>query len=80
MFETGSARGINPQWKNRLDARLTALDVSQDERGMDFPGWRLHELKGDRQGVWSINVTANQRLTFRFENGNAFDVDLEDYH
>ncbi|MCB0058359.1 MAG: type II toxin-antitoxin system RelE/ParE family toxin, partial [Caldilineaceae bacterium] len=40
----------------------------------------LHELAGDRKGVWSVTVQANWRITFRFVDGNAEDVDYEDYH
>jgi proteic killer suppression protein len=40
----------------------------------------MHELKGDRQGTWSISLTGNWRITFRFEDEDAIDVDLEDYH
>jgi len=45
-----------------------------------FPGWRLHSLRGDRRGVWSLTVTGNWRLIFRFKAGDAWDVDLVDYH
>jgi proteic killer suppression protein len=45
-----------------------------------FPGWRLHPLSGDLHGLWSLSVTANRRLVFRFTAGNAYDVDLVDYH
>ena len=45
------------------------------------PGYRLHELKGDRKGTWSVRVSGNWRITFRVdEMGNAYDLDLEDYH
>lgn len=44
------------------------------------PGFKLHELKGNRRGEWSIYVTGNRRVTFKFEDGYAYDVDLEDYH
>ena len=47
---------------------------------MNLPGNRLHELKGDRKGAWSITVSGNWRLTFSFEGEDARDVDLEDYH
>jgi proteic killer suppression protein len=47
---------------------------------MGFPGSRLHELKGNRKGVWSVTVQANWRITFRFENGDAEIVNYEDYH
>jgi len=58
---------------DRLDAAVTAKD-------MDIPGWRLHELKGSRKGVWSITVRDNWRITFKFEDGEVHDVNLEDYH
>lgn len=45
-----------------------------------FPGWRLHSLKGDLKGYWSLSVSGNWRLTFRFEDGDAYDVNLVDYH
>jgi len=45
-----------------------------------MPGWRLHPLKGDRAGQWSVTVTGNLRITFRFEGKDALDVDLVDYH
>ncbi len=44
------------------------------------PGWRIHQLKGDRDGVWSISVTGNWRLTFQIVDGDIADLDLEDYH
>lgn len=47
---------------------------------MDLPGLRLHPLKGDRAGQWSVSVTGNWRIVFRFADGEAVDVDLVDYH
>ncbi len=47
---------------------------------MALPGWRLHPLKGDRKGVWAVDVRRNWRITFRFENGDVCDVNYEDYH
>ncbi|MDQ3687321.1 MAG: type II toxin-antitoxin system RelE/ParE family toxin, partial [Acidobacteriota bacterium] len=47
---------------------------------VDLPGYRLHELKGDRKGTWSLTVSGNWRITFTFSEGDAYDVDLEDYH
>ena len=48
--------------------------------GGDAPGFRLHPLKGDRTGEWSVRVSGNWRVVFRFEDGEAVDVDLVDYH
>jgi proteic killer suppression protein len=47
---------------------------------MDLPGYRLHPLKGELKGLWSVTISGNWRLTFRIKSGNAFDVDLTDYH
>ncbi len=47
---------------------------------MDLPGYRLHELKGQRTGTWSVKVSGNWRVTFRFKDSCATDVDFEDYH
>ncbi len=60
---------------------LSALDVaiSVDEL-RTVPGWRLHRLSGKLKDHWSISVSGNWRVVFRFENGKAFDVDLVDYH
>ena len=45
-----------------------------------FPGWRLHPLAGDLKGYWSVSITGNWRLIFRFKDGDAHDLDLVDYH
>jgi proteic killer suppression protein len=47
---------------------------------MALPGLQLHELKGDRKGTWAVSVSANWRVTFRFEGKDATEVDYEDYH
>jgi len=47
---------------------------------MDLPGFRLHRLKGDREGLWAIDVNKNWRIVFSFEGSNVFAVDYEDYH
>ena len=47
---------------------------------MNLPGYFLEPLKGNRAGIWSVRVTANWRITFRFEEDEPTDIDLEDYH
>ena len=59
---------------------LTALDRSTGPQGMDIPGFRLHSLKGRMQGHPAVSASGNRRVTFRFEDGNAVDVDYLDYH
>lgn len=68
-------KDIPPDTAKRLRIRLDALDAASNVSEMDVPGWDLHELKGDRKGTWSVKVTANYRLTFRFTAGEALDVD-----
>ena len=47
---------------------------------MDLPGYGLHPLRGDLRGMWSISISGNWRITFRFDDGDVYDVDLVDYH
>jgi len=61
----------------RVLARLSAANVPED---VDAPGFKLHRLKGDLKGFWAVTVRANWRIIFRFEDGDALDVDLVDYH
>jgi proteic killer suppression protein len=60
--------------------QLAALDIAQTIDDMDLPGFRLHPLKGNLAGRWSITVSGNWRLTFEFRDGNAYVLDYEDYH
>ncbi len=79
-FESGSLAGIQPAHVKRLKMQLAALDTAHTIEDMDLPGFRLHALKGSERGRWSIWVNGNWRVTFEFENGNAFILDYEDYH
>jgi len=56
------------------------LDTASSVDDMDLPGFRLHPLTGDRKGLWAIDVNSNWRIVFKFENGNAYIVNYEDYH
>jgi toxin HigB-1 len=56
------------------------LQAAEKIADLDIATFRLHPLKGDLAGFWSITVRANWRIIFRFENDTAFDVDLIDYH
>lgn len=80
FFETGSVAGIDPSQRQKIRIRLTALDTATSVEDMDLPGFRLHPLKGDKLGVWAIDVTRNWRITFEFIEGNAYVVNYEDYH
>ncbi len=80
LFETESRRRVPPDLAVRLTLQLDALNSANEVRDMNLPGYHLHELKGSRRGTWAVTVRANWRLTFSFANGDASDIDLEDYH
>jgi proteic killer suppression protein len=80
LFEAGDASGINAQFVAKLTRQLTVLHSSTSPEDMDLPGYKLHPLKGERKGQWSVSVSANWRLVFAFEAGDAINVDLVDYH
>lgn len=79
-FETGSTSGIQSKHEKKLRMQLTAIDTAQTIEDLNLPGFKLHPLKGNRDGIWSITVNGNWRITFEFINGNAFILNYEDYH
>ena len=76
FYESGSTAGIQSTHRKRLRLQLAALDTATTITDMDIPGFKLHRLKG----AWSIWVSGNWRITFDFEDGNAYVVNYEDYH
>jgi len=80
FFESGSLSGIQASHAKRLKMQLAALDTAQTMDDMDLPGFRLHPLKGELAGRWSITVNGNWPITFEFQDGNAYVLDYEDYH
>lgn len=80
FFESGDLRGIPAQHKNRIRRQLDVLDAASEVTDMNLPGWRFHQLKGPRKETWAVDVSGNLRITFRFGDAKAYDVDLEDYH
>jgi len=64
----------------RLRMQLSALNTAVEVSDLDIPGYKLHPLKGDRKGIWSITVSGNWRLTFEFRDGHVYLLDYEDYH
>ena len=80
FFLTGNKAGIQPLHANRIRLILAQLQQARTIDDLRIPTLRLHELKGDRKGTWSVTVQANWRITFRIAAGDANDVDYEDYH
>ena len=80
FYNTGNTSGVQAIHVKRLRLILTNLDQAEDPNDMDLPGLRLHQLKGGRKGIWSVTVSGNWRVTFRFEGRDAEKVNYEDYH
>jgi toxin HigB-1 len=81
FWRDNDARGLPARQVEKIRAMLTALgeatNLAEIER---YSRWRLHQLKGDRRGIWAMVVTRNHRLTFRLFGRNVTEIDLEDYH
>jgi toxin HigB-1 len=81
LWRHGEARGVARQHEAKLRAMLTAIGEAENVAELDtVAGWRLHPLKGDRRGVWSLKVTRNHRLTFKVAHEVVSEIDFEDYH
>ena len=80
LFEKGVAKGIRAGQLEKIENILFVLSRAHKPEDVDLPGFHLHPLKGDMKGLWAVTVRANWRVTFRFEEGEACDVDLVDYH
>ncbi|MFT4630733.1 MAG: proteic killer suppression protein [Dinoroseobacter sp.] len=80
FYLKGSSAGIQAKHSKKLRFQLAALDSAQDIDDLELPGYRLHPLKGQSEGIWSITVSANWRLTFEFTDGNVYILEYEDYH
>ena len=81
LAENDDPRRLPSAMVGKLRRVLTVLDHAARPQDMDgMPGWRLHRLSGDLRGFWSVTITGNWRIIFRMQDGDAFDVDLIDYH
>jgi toxin HigB-1 len=83
LYEDGSVRGVPSAIADKLRKLLLAIETAERLDQLDrFPGWRLHPLKGDLKGFWSLTVTGNWRLIFRYDEqtNTASDINLIDYH
>ena len=80
LYERGDRSGIRADFVDTVEEILTLLDAASTPQALDLPGYRLHQLKGDLRGFWSLTVRANWRIIFRFQDGDTWDVELTDYH
>lgn len=80
FFYSGSRKGIKPEHASRLERILDRLDAAGDIKDMNYPGSFLHPLAGDKKGFYSVKVSGNWRVVFKFAEGDAYIVDYDDYH
>jgi len=80
FFEDDDGSKLPPDMLHRIRLILSTLHATQELEGVNVPTFRLHILKGELKGFSSVTVRANWRIIFRFEDGDAFDVDFIDYH
>ncbi len=80
LYERGDRSKIPAEFVDKVERILARLDQAVVVEDMNLPGYRLHSLKGDLRGYWSVIISENWRIIFRFEHGNARDVEMIDYH
>jgi proteic killer suppression protein len=80
FYHTGSTAGIQKKHEKRLRLILTNLEQAEKPDDMDLPGLFMHPLKGSRKDIWSVRVSGNWRVTYRFDRTNVEIVNYEDYH
>ena len=80
FFENDNSSKLQPHHVEKIRRILYRLDEAETIDDLNIVGWSLHPLSGDMKGYWAVKVNGNYRITFRYEDGNAFDVDYIDYH
>ena len=80
LYDNDDPRGVIREHTEKLRDILARLDAASAVVDMDFPGFRLHPLKGELKGFWAVPVRANWRVIFRFAEGDVLDLDYVDYH
>ncbi len=80
FYKQGNSKGLSAEIVPKISRIVARLDVAVRPEQMNLPGWGLHPLKGALKGFWSVWVTGNWRIVFRFDGGDVVDVDLVDYH
>lgn len=80
LFYNNTKKGIKAEYAQKLLDILDRLDASYIVEDMNFPGSNLHELSGKKKGIWTVKVSGNWLVTFKFENGEAHVVSYEGYH
>ena len=80
LYERGDRSGINPTHIKKVERIIANLDAAKTVNHLRMPGYRLHELRGHLKNFYAIYISGNWRIIFRFKAGQAYDIDLVDYH
>ncbi len=80
FYISGSKKGIQSDHASKLARILDRLDASMNPQDMNLPGYKLHKLSGKKKDIWSVWISGNWRVTFFFDDGDAYIVDYLDYH
>lgn len=80
LYEKGDQSHVSSELLNRIEDIIARLDIAVVPPDLDLPGYGLHQLKGKLKGYWALKVSGNWRIIFRFRDGDAFDINLIDYH
>ena len=80
LYTTGNPRRIRTDLVAKLERIISVLDTATEPQALNLPGYSLHALTGEKKGFWAVTVKTNWRIVFRFANGDAYDVELTDYH
>jgi addiction module HigA family antidote len=80
LYGRGDRSGLRPDIAGKAELYLSILDTAMSVEELDVTGFGFHPLRGDKRGLYSVYVSRNHRIIFGFEDGEAFDVDLVDYH
>lgn len=80
FFENGDKAGIQAAFSRKIGLVLDLLDGAASSSDVNFPGSDFHPLKGELKECFSVHINGNWVIIFKFENGDAYDVNLIDYH
>ncbi len=80
LFFEGSAKGIQPKHKTKIEDILDLIDSMIQIQDVNFPGSRLHKVEPKKENIWSVTVSGNWRVTFKFIDGDTYEVNYTDYH
>lgn len=80
LYRRADEKGLPIDLASKIERVLARLDVASSPEMINLPGLRLHPLKGELKGFWSVRISGNWRIIFRFDGSNVADVDLVDYH